>query len=69
MSSIQIVYLFNGPEYGDKAEIAQVTADGAVYTLCVGNDQDDAVAVWSGPGTVTKRGATKSDPATGAGCF
>lgn len=69
VSSIQIVYLFNGPEYGDKAEIAQVTADGASYTLSVRNDANDAVADWSGPGTVTKCGATTSDAATGSGCF
>ena len=69
VSSIQIVYLFNGPEYGDKAEIAQVTADGASYTLSVRNDANDADADWSGPGTVTKCGATTSDPATGSGCF
>jgi hypothetical protein len=66
VESIQIVFLFNGPEYGDKAEIASVTADGASYTLKIGNDKDDADASWSGPGTVTKCGAAKSG---GAGCF
>jgi hypothetical protein len=75
VSSIQIVYLFNGPEFGDKAEIALVTADGdtadgASYTLKIGNDKDDADATWSNPdSTVTKCGLATSDPANGSGCF
>jgi hypothetical protein len=65
--AIQILFLYNGPEYGDLAEKAQVTADGTVYTLSVQNDADDAAAVWSGAGaTVTKCGDTTG---TGTGCF
>lgn len=63
---IQFLFLFNGPEFGDKAERAKVFADGAPYTLSVGNTADDASATWSGPGTVSKCGATT---ASGTGCF
>jgi hypothetical protein len=71
VDSIKIVFLFNGPEYGDKAEIAQVTTDtGASYTLSVRNDADDAKADWSGPGTASRIidncGATQLG---GSGCF
>ena len=53
--AIKILFLYNGPEYGDLAEKAQVTADNIVYTLSVNNDADDATAVWSRLGaTVTK---------------
>jgi hypothetical protein len=64
--AIKILFLYNGPEFGDKAEKAQVTADGTTYTLATRNDADDAAADWSGPGTVTKCGATT---ASGTGCF
>ena len=64
--AIKIVFLFNGPEYGDRAEKAQVTVDGVAYTLAVRGDADDAAADWSGPGSVSKCGATTS---SGAGCF
>jgi len=64
--AIQILFLYNGPEFGDRAERAQVKADGVVYTLAVGNNADDADADWSGPGSVTKCGATT---AAGTGCF
>ena len=64
--AIKVVYLFNGPEYGDRAEKAQVTADGKAYTLSVRGNADDAAADWSGPGSVSKCGATT---AAGSGCF
>lgn len=63
---IQFLFLFNGPEFGDKAERAKVIADGTDYTLSVGRTTDDAPATWSGPGTVSKCGATT---ASGTGCF
>jgi hypothetical protein len=64
--AIKFLFLFNGPEFGDKAEIARVVADGTAYTLAVANKADDASAAWSGPGTVSKCGATT---ASGTGCF
>lgn len=66
IQELKFLFLYNGPENGDKAEKAQVTADGVVYALTVRNDADDAMADWSGPGSVTKCGATT---ATGTGCF
>ena len=64
--AIKVLFLFNGPEFGDKAEKASVTADGTTYTLSVRRNADDAGADWTGSGTVTKCGATTS---TGTGCF
>lgn len=64
--AIKILFLYNGPEFSDRAEKAQVSADGKPYTLSVRNDADDAAADWTGPGTVTKCGATTS---SGTGCF
>jgi len=66
VQSIKFLFLFNGPEFSDRAEKASVVADGTTYTLSVGNGADDAPAAWSGAGTVTKCGATTS---SGTGCF
>jgi|GEM_PF-3233870 hypothetical protein len=68
VSLIELMFLYNGPEYNDLAEIAVIEADGVSYTLSLGNDADDAGAVWSGPGVVTKCGATVNEPG-GSGCF
>jgi hypothetical protein len=64
--AIKFLFLYNGPEFGDRAEIATVKADGTTYTLATRNDADDATADWSGPGTVSQCGATT---AAGTGCF
>jgi hypothetical protein len=64
--AFKVVFLYNGPEFGDRAERAKVTADGVAYTLSTRNNADDASADWSGPGTVTKCGGTT---ASGTGCF
>ena len=67
ITEIKFLFLYNGPEFSDKAEKARVTADGTAYTLSVANNADDAAATWSAPGaTVTKCGATTS---SGTGCF
>jgi hypothetical protein len=66
VAAIQFLFLYNGSEFGSGAEKASVTADEIVYTLAVRNDVDNAEADWSGPGTVTKCGATTSQ---GTGCF
>jgi len=66
VSAFEIVFLFNGPEFNDKAEVARVTTNAGVYTLAVGKSLDDDGAVWSGPGRVSKCGPTTS---TGSGCF
>lgn len=64
--AIKVLFLYNGPEFGDRAERVQVTVDGSAYTLSVSSDADDAGADWSGPGAVSKCGPTT---AAGAGCF
>jgi len=64
--AIKVLFLYNGPEFSDKAEKAAVTADGTTYTLSVRKDADDAAADWTGSGTVSKCGGTT---ATGTGCF
>ncbi len=64
--AIKVLFLFNGPEFNDKAEKATVKAGGVTYTLAVRRDADDAGANWDGNGTVTKCGATT---AAGTGCF
>ncbi|MEX2149255.1 MAG: hypothetical protein WD793_03520 [Steroidobacteraceae bacterium] len=66
VGAIQFLFLYNGSEFGSSAEKASVTADGTAYILSVRNNADDAEADWSGPGTVTKCGATTSQ---GTGCF
>jgi len=64
--AVKLLFLYNGPEFSDRAERMQVVADGTAYTLSIRNDADDAGADWSGPGSVSKCGATTS---AGAGCF
>lgn len=66
VSAIEVLFLYNGPEFNDRAEKAQVTTNAGVYTLAVGNSLDDDGASWSGPGRVSKCGATTS---AGSGCF
>jgi hypothetical protein len=64
--AIKVLFLYNGPEFGDRAETAQIVADGTAFTLAVRGDANNAGADWSGPGTVSKCGGTT---ATGTGCF
>jgi hypothetical protein len=66
--AIKVLFLYNGPEFGDRAEKAKIIADGIPYTLSVRNDVDDANATWDGPVTaaVGKCGATTL---AGTGCF
>ena len=57
VSDFSVSFLYNGPEFGDWREIAQVTAyNGAAvagtFTLTVGNDGAVPGAAWSG----TRRG-------------
>lgn len=58
VSDFSLAFLYNGPEFGDWREIAQVTAyNGAVilgtYTLTVDNDGAVPGATWSGSGSVS----------------
>jgi hypothetical protein len=57
VSDFSLAFLYNGPEFGDWREIAQVTAyNGLIalgtYTLTVGNDGLIPGATWTGAGTV-----------------
>jgi hypothetical protein len=66
VTSIQLLFLYNGPEYNDRAEIAQITADNNTYTLSLGSLLDDTSGLWSGAGSVSKCGTTLG---SGSGCF
>jgi hypothetical protein len=66
IGGIRIVFIYNGPEFNDLAEIAQVTLNGTTnFTLSVSGAADN-VAFWSGSGSVTNCGSTTSG---GSGCF
>jgi hypothetical protein len=67
INAIRIVFIFNGPEFNDVAEIARVTVNnGLSYTLSVSGTVDN-IANWSGAGgSVISCGATT---AAGSGCF
>lgn len=76
ITAIRILFLYNGPEYSDRAEKVEVTVDGgAVYTLSTSSFADD-VADWTGPGRVGWSGPGKVDNCdggattlAGTGCF
>lgn len=58
ISDFSVALLYNGPEFGDWREIAQVTATYAtgasqVFTLTVGTDGSVPGALWSAAGTVS----------------
>lgn len=52
LQSITLAFLFNGPEFNDVREIAQITINGINYTLTTAAISD-TTAAWTGPGTVT----------------
>ena len=35
--ALQVLFLYNGPEFDDRAEVVRITANGAAYTLAVGS--------------------------------
>ncbi len=69
VTTLQILFLFNGPEFGDNMEQASITTkdqatnETITYTLTASGED---TAVWTGPGTVSNCGATTS---SGTGCF
>ena len=69
VTALQILFLYNGPEFGDNTEQASITTtDQATnatitYTLTASGEN---TADWTGPGTVSNCGATTS---SGTGCF
>jgi hypothetical protein len=66
INAIRIVFIFNGPEFDDVAEVARVTVNGGTsYSLSVSGTADN-LATWSGLGSVVSCGPTTS---AGSGCF
>ena len=69
VTALQILFLYNGPEFGDNTEQASITttdqATNATITYTLTASGEDT-AVWTGPGTVSNCGATTS---SGTGCF
>jgi hypothetical protein len=66
VTSLTLGVLYDGPEFGDYQEVAQVTftlggGGTVVYTLTNFFDNNTgATAVWSGPGTVTSSPTTRA---------
>lgn len=70
INNLDLLFLYNGPEFRDVAEVAQITVEDIFgittsYTLSVSNEEDD-VAFWSGAGTLVNCGSTAVG---GSGCF
>ncbi len=63
---LEIVFLYNGPEFNDPKEIAVVGADNQTFKLKT--TSTDNVAVWDGLGTVSSCGGTFYGTG-GTGCF
>jgi hypothetical protein len=66
VSTIEVLFLYNGPEFTDRAEIARINADGVDYFLSMRATADDDAADWTGPGSVAKCGTATS---SGTGCL
>ena len=70
LESFRLLFIYNGPEYADPREVAQLTINGAVVgTFKVG--VNDNTGAWTGSSTnplttITSCGATDG---SGAGCF
>ena len=70
LDSFKLLFLFNGPEYNDPLEIAQVTINGSMVGLFQAGTTDNTGS-WTGLGTnafasITSCGNTDGN---GAGCF
>jgi hypothetical protein len=66
LNAFRLLFIYNGPEFGDPNEIAQLSINGgtAVGTFTV--SETDNLGVWSLGGTVSNCGATTEE---GSGCF
>ena len=65
VGSFRLLFIYNGPEFGDPQEIARVTINGGTFGELKVTGEN--VATWSLPGaTVTNCGDTTE---TGTGCF
>jgi hypothetical protein len=65
LDAFRILFIYNGPEFGDPNEVAQVTVNGSTAGTLTVNGEN--TAVWSLPGaSVSNCGDTT---AAGTGCF
>ena len=78
VTKIEVLFLFNGPEFNDKAEVAKVTTDQASYKLTMPTGVDNGIPVWSDSNGAAISGAlvercvinsTTNATSTGPGCF
>lgn len=70
VSNFSLVFLYNGPEFQDVAEVAQITIEDilgvtSTFTLSISSLADD-IAFWDGMGSVTNCGSTTVN---NGGCF
>lgn len=67
LDSFKLLFIYNGPEYSDPREVAQVTVNGStIGTFKVGTA--DNTGAWLGPNAATITPCGNTD-GTGAGCF
>jgi hypothetical protein len=65
VDALRLVFIYNGPEFGDPSEIARVSVNGGALFGRLTADGENT-ATWSLGGTVTSCGATTF---SGTGCF
>lgn len=69
IDAFKLVFLFNGPEFGDKNEeglIRLTLGDGSIMNFTVRSIGENAATLFTGLGSVANCGATT---ASGSGCF
>ena len=66
IESFRVLFLYNGPEFGDPFELAQVRINGGAVVATLTPGAVDNTAAWSLPGTVVNCGGTTEN---GTGCF
>ncbi|MDZ7628565.1 MAG: PEP-CTERM sorting domain-containing protein [Parvularculaceae bacterium] len=69
LDAFKVVFLYNGPEFGDKNEVGAIRlslGDGSLLTYTINAIGENAATISSGLGLATNCGATTS---SGSGCF
>ena len=66
ITEIKFLFLYNGPEFGDKAEKARVIADGTAYTLSVATTRTTRLPAGALPEPPLRSAAPRP---RGTGCF
>ena len=68
ITSFRVLFLYDGPEFGDPFETMMLTINGTTFGTLIANAEN--VAVWSLPGaTVTNCGGALNSTVLGAGCY